>query len=365
MAATPFWDNAGVFGVAPLVVAVALGATAERASVDRPDDVLGEQVHLVYVVPSDGGDRALDTNGVLAASFAVAQTWLSGQTGGARLRLDTFRGEPDVTFVRVPRTDAQLAARGAFVRDELEAILDGLGFTAPKKVYAVYYDGTTTFSCGGGAWPPVLPGRVAAMYLRGAPPGAPPCASSPLPGPPGYFEWGMLHELFHTLGFVASCAPRHTRAGHVSEPANDLMYAGDAPWQLPPSLDVGRNDYYGHGDAYCADLARSAFLTSNAPTPPQLSLVSARAGPARRGRTLEARVELLADGVRPARGRTRCTAATGRRALRTLSAQFADGRALCRWRVPAIVRRGTTVRATVAAEVGGSTLRRTFSKRVI
>ncbi len=78
----------------------------------------------------------------------------------------------------------------------------------------------------------------------------------------------MLHELVHTLGFVAECAPHHTLNGHASDSPNDLMWSGNAPWQLPPRLDIGRDDYYGHGRSDCADLARSPYLTSNPPPAP-------------------------------------------------------------------------------------------------
>jgi hypothetical protein len=41
------------------------------------------------------------------------------------------------------------------------------------------------------------------------------------------------------------------------------MWAGDQPWQ-PALLDVGHDDYYGHGRADCLDLARRPYLTSSA-----------------------------------------------------------------------------------------------------
>ena len=41
------------------------------------------------------------------------------------------------------------------------------GTPTPYRLDAVWYDGTSTFSCGGGAWPPDLPGQVAALSLQG------------------------------------------------------------------------------------------------------------------------------------------------------------------------------------------------------
>src|SRR5256885_507384 len=80
-----------------------------RSTVDRPDEVSGPQVHGFYVVPSDLEDRALDTSGVIAASVSNWEVWLQAQTGGRDLRLDLFQGQPDVTFFRMPQTDAQIA----------------------------------------------------------------------------------------------------------------------------------------------------------------------------------------------------------------------------------------------------------------
>lgn len=236
-----------------------------RATQDRPDEVSGDQVHVMYVVPSDGADRQLDLSGALSNTVGSFQTWLASQTGGRRLRLDTYQGALDVSFFRLSRTNATMTAFGAYVRDEIEKELTAAGFSLTNKVYAVYYDGGSTFACGGGAWPPTLPGRVAALYLQGTPPGAN-CASNTFASspqaPPGYREFAMLHEIMHTLGFVASNAPHHTLAGHVSDDNRDLMYAGPLPWLLPAVLDVGRDDYYGPSlPSTLRNFLTSSFLT--------------------------------------------------------------------------------------------------------
>lgn len=234
-----------------------------RSLNDRADTVQGPQVHAIYVLPSDGVDEQLDTNGRIGTSVMAFNRWFANNSWGKALRIDTFEGLPDVTFFRLSRTDAQMASVGAYVRDELEKDLRAAGQLRSDKLYAVYYGGSSTWSCGGGAWPPALPGQVGAMYLKGQIPGAPACASNPVGASlesPGYIDFGMLHELVHTLGFVATCAPHHTLNGHTSDNRNDLMYAGSESWQLPPRLDIGRDDYYGHGRTACADLASSAYL---------------------------------------------------------------------------------------------------------
>ena len=231
-----------------------------RSTTDRPDDATGPQVHALYVLPSDGVDRALDTTGTVAASFANWQRWLQGQTFNNGLRLDTTGGELDVTFVRLGRTDAQLAARGPSLRDAIEDELRAKGIVRAGKVYAAYYDGSSTAACGGGAWPPRLPGAVAALYLRATyGPGA--TCYEPERSRAGLqiMDFAMLHELFHTMGYVPSCAPNHTRDGHVSDSPRDLMYAGDEPWR-PAVLDVGSDDYFHAHLLGCAEFAVSRYL---------------------------------------------------------------------------------------------------------
>ncbi|MEA2600878.1 MAG: hypothetical protein QOF89_1870 [Acidobacteriota bacterium] len=240
-----------------------------RSTTDRTDDAGGNQVHLMYVLPSDGVDRALDTNGTIERSVSAFEQWFEGQSGGRRLRIDRYQGQADVTFFRLGRTDAQIASHGAFVRDEIEADLIRAGFNHPSKIYAVYYDGRSTFACGGSFWPPSFPGKVVALYLKGEPPGSTPCSSNvfaPSSAEPGYWELSMIHEIFHGLGAVAICAPHHTQAGHVSDDPRDLMYAGDQPWR-PSILDINHDDYFGHSHPSCLDLEDSAFLEQAAVPP--------------------------------------------------------------------------------------------------
>ena len=237
-------------------------AALPRATADRPDEISGSQVHVIYVVPSDGVDRSLDTDGALDASVSNFQAWLRGQTGGRALRIDTYQGQPDISFVRLGKTDAQIAATGAFVRDTVEHDLIALGFNSPSKLLAVYYDGTSTFACGGGAWPPALPWTAGMLYLR-ATYGAGFLCYEPARSNAGLqiMDLAILHELLHTIGMVPTCAPHHTRAGHVSDSPQDLMYAGVQPW-VPTTLDVGRDDYFDAPVAGCPDLADSPYLGS-------------------------------------------------------------------------------------------------------
>lgn len=235
--------------------------TPLRSEDDRPDDTEQPQVHVVYALPSDGRDRELDLAGTLASSVAVWNAWLAEQSGGSAMRLDTCDGELDVTFFVLDKTDAEVEATGAYVREEIEAAMVRAGRIAPNKLYAVYYDGSSTYACGGGAFPPALVGRVGALYLRGTPPGAPPCPDNfaAAPTPAGYLEHAMLHELVHSLGLVATCGTTSDGAGHATDDPSDLMYSGPQPW-FPMQLDPGNDDYWLHDDPECLDLATSALL---------------------------------------------------------------------------------------------------------
>jgi hypothetical protein len=346
-----------------LIAAGPAGAALPRSDVDRLDEVRGAQIHFVYAVPADGEDRRLDEQGILENSVALFQGWLAGQTGGANLRVDTYQGALDVSFRRLSQTDAAIAANGAYVRDAVERELNTAGFNRPDRIYAVYYDGSSTYACGGAFWPPALRGNAIVMYLRGTPN----CNGNVLaaPGAPArYWEFAMLHDILHGLGIVGTCAPHHHLAGHVSDFVNDLMYAGASPWQLPPTLDIGRDDYYGHGRSDCPDLARSPYLTSNAPPPPVIAVTGFVAGArARPGKAIDARLEVNVDGVAVTSGSARCTAKVAGRALRPVAASFAGSAARCRWRLPANAK-GKRLTATVTVVTGSLSATRSFSRVV-
>jgi hypothetical protein len=267
-------DRATPTSTTPAAATSASSPTTERQTADRPDDHDGYQVHVLYVLPSDGNDEQLDTNGWIATAVASAQRWLEKETGGRRLSLDTFRGELDITFVRLGRTDAVIAAydsrtatsREPLVRVTLEVELRSLGFEQPKKVYAVYYGGgSESGECFGGSYPPSRVGNIAIANVKL---GTRCEEARRLIYPDGTYAIAVtnFHEIFHTLGAVARCAPHHSTesTGHVADDPQDVMSAR-FPRTLPLRFDAGRDDYFGHGDTRCLDLARSAFLL---PAPP-------------------------------------------------------------------------------------------------
>lgn len=354
-----------------LVAAVpyASSSSLPRATADRPDDVTGPQIHVVYAVPADGEDRHLDDNGTIEGSVSSFELWLARETGGKAVRMDTYQGALDITFARLRETEAELAARGRYVREGIEEQLKAMGFTAQNKIYAVYYDGLHLYSCGDAFWPPELQGTVVALYLRGLPDFPMPCSANRFAAAtdaPGYLEYAMVHELVHGLGFVPACAPHHHRSGHVTSPNNDLMWAGDVGyWEFPLKLDVGRDDYYDHGRADCADLANSPYLGAYPPQrepvptsePARPKVVSFTMTKAQAGRTFRA-ILRLDSRVSSAS----CTASAAQQKLKaTLIVR--NTRAECSWRLPDNARGKRLAGSVKVTAVGGSVTRK-FSRPI-
>lgn len=249
-----------------------------RALADRADDVSGPQIRVMYVVASDGSDRVLDTDGTLARSVDSFHAWFQQRSGGHTLRFDRTADVLDIGFFRLPIATAEMANAGAFVVSEIDRLMGEAGLLAPDKIYLVYYDGTSRHACGGAAWPPNVPGQVAAMYLQAQPSGGS-CAtsfvSSPT-SPPGYWEFAALHDLLHTFGIVSRSAPHHQDEypAHVPE-QNDLMFTGTGSWMIGPTMiiDVGNDDYF--GDDVSASLA--SLDTSPYVDPPPVAITAPRA----------------------------------------------------------------------------------------
>jgi List-Bact-rpt repeat protein len=255
-------------------------ALRDRTTTDMPDDIQGPQVHFMYVIASDDADGQLDTNGAFEQSIERIQHWMLSQTGNQGLRIDTYRGVPDITFLRMPQTDSQATSIYPWPLWTIGEDLVARGFNDPNKVYAVFYDGHSTWACGG-AKSPALP-KIGAMYLQGWPTHDPaPChAFGTGPTEPGYFDLGLLHEVMHAIGYSTPCAVHKSQDGfgdHVNDSPTDLMYAPDAahttPWDvLHAVLDFNHDDYYRAHIPGCLDLADSPYLT------PMLSLNVATLG---------------------------------------------------------------------------------------
>ncbi len=221
-----------------------------RSTRDRPDDISGPQIHFIYAVPSDIEDMNRDRFGEMERSVVAIQNWLPEEIG-QRLRVDTYEGRPDVSFLRLPFTRQEGDGFSGNIVFRLREAASRLGLTG-DKLPVFYYEGQVTGLCGTAVFE--LGGAV---YLE--------CSDAEL----GFdeesvstFEVVMVHELFHVFGAVASCAPNYDGTGHVDDVENDMMYAGvdREPRGGETFIDVGRDDYYGHGRPDCNDVSRSRFL---------------------------------------------------------------------------------------------------------
>jgi hypothetical protein len=251
-------------GILTTVQFLNLTTNLNRVTENRPDDISGYQIHVMYVLPKDKEDEALDTNGKIATSVAAWQQWFIGQTDGQRLRVDTYDGALDITFVRLQQTDAEIK-NSRKVRNHIETQLKELGFNDPQKLYAVYYAGSNSLACGAQAFPPNQIGNVAAVFLDATGRDGSPCDTKRFAtnvNQPGYIEMEIVHRIIHGLGFAPKCAPHYTEhilPGHVSDNPQDLLYDGVEPSQAS-LLDIGHDDYFKHNNPGCIDLANSLFL---------------------------------------------------------------------------------------------------------
>lgn len=228
---------------------------AGESATDLPDAVTAQQVHAVYVMPSDGVDQFTTVANQLADDTASIDTWWAGQDPTRDLRFDqavfSTCTSLDISFLKLPETAAQLDAGGAENAFEaLVGLLQQAGFTSPYKRYVVYYDGPApqVGVCGTGGGDFAIGPGYAIVWLQGC---------------PGVATDGIAaHELLHALGAVPYGDP-HTCPGdaaHVCDNPLDVLYPFASGQPLSALyLDFNHDDYYGHSGAWL-DLQDSPWL---------------------------------------------------------------------------------------------------------
>jgi hypothetical protein len=278
--------------LALLVVAAAFGWSSSahagaipwcgsgEPTADLPDAVSAFEWHIVYAFPSDGVDRFAAYAPHLAGDAASVSNWWLTQDFTRRPRFDLVDapgcpsepyGRVDISLLRLPRAGPEYTFR-EMVRDVRAA-----SFGSPDKAYLVYYDGTLhpgdEFGvCGQGG----TDSRAFAytiVYLQS-------CEQSFSDDVRAMIA---THEMVHGLGAVESAAPHSCESGHVCDNPGDLMkstFTGDdALARL--TLDVGRDDYYGHGGNW-TDTQDSELLyrldTSLDPAPELANLTATSTG---------------------------------------------------------------------------------------
>ena len=187
-------------------------------------------------------------------------------SGGRGIRVDTYQGQPDITFFRLATSDAAVASHGAFVREQIEQELWAAGFNQPGKISAVYYDGGSTWSVAARlprAQAPTSRSSICKAPRRARQRARP--TSSAIPPPRTSSSGALLHEIVHAIGFVPPARQRHPRRPRLRQPLRS-DWAGDQPWGTDQpaqmQLDVGHDDYYQANIPGCLDLSQSPYLDS-------------------------------------------------------------------------------------------------------
>jgi len=209
---------------------------------DVADAVNAFEWHIVYATPSDGVDRFESYAPRIAGDAAALSGWWVGQDATRRPRFDLVDapgcaseyGRVDISLVAV--------APGHVMFSDVVADVRAAGFESPDKGYLVYFDGTPHAGseygvCGQGGTDDVAWAYVV-VYLQT-------CEQASNDDTRAMVA---THEMVHGMGAVQSPAPHSCDSGHVCDSPSDLLKAVSGPgdWLGSLTLDVGRDDYYGH-----------------------------------------------------------------------------------------------------------------------
>jgi hypothetical protein len=227
----------------------ASAAVKTRSIVDRPDEISGFQVHLVYVAAKGSRDSGWDTNGKIESWVVEANNWLNKQVD-RKLIFDTFAGDPDITFMQSKYRAAELCYSDCNALEKLEAEYKAqqVSYVNSKSFVFVLDENLKNSSCG---WAD-SPGNLALIHL-----GDPSCVSSSSRERYG-ISWpaaSLLHELFHTFGI-----------GHQCFDKSDLMIGSPECPKLRVeklmTLDLKRNNYVSSEVSDGIDLLKMPIWTN-------------------------------------------------------------------------------------------------------
>ena len=260
----------------PIAVAEAESGTggegAVRRTADAPETNAGgacDCTHLIYFIPSDGVDDALDVDGTITASARGQRAWFAEQMQRAP-RMDRIGTSEvyDITFVRGRSPGSSYVDLRTLTTE-----LDDRGFDDPAKRYLVYAGLDRGSTCGESTFGgPVLPGPTyAIVYLDSAD-----CGARNL-GNLGRGDALAAHEWLHAEGITPPTAIHHCPASphHVCTGAlhlvpatlgitdperSDIMYPYVETRLSAKVLDRDRDDYLDHGIPGGQDLRASIFL---------------------------------------------------------------------------------------------------------
>lgn len=202
----------------------------------RPPTTGADPITAVHLVPSDR-DPVAGLSEAAAGELASVNQWFVDQAGNAGLDFARDAAGINVRVLQVDMPASELRSN-----PQVRAALDANGITG----VAVVFIEAAGPACGStGAGTSVMWMSVCNIYPSG-----------------NAFPYGgtylAAHEIAHLLGAVPSCAPNRVDGGHVDDSNRDLLYSGreNRDWDNLV-LDVGRDDYFGHGRSDCPDIADS------------------------------------------------------------------------------------------------------------
>jgi hypothetical protein len=174
-------------------------ALTTRSLVDRPDDFVGYQIHLVHVAIKDSVDSKWDVAGKIDSWIQESQNWLDRQIG-RKLLFDTYQGNFDITHMSSGYSREELCNLKCegLQKLEKEYVLQNPSYNGSKTVVFVLNEDLDKGYCG---WAD-SPGNFAVLSL-----GSPRCDDQNASKTYG-LAWpgiSLLHELFHTYGIEHKC----------------------------------------------------------------------------------------------------------------------------------------------------------------
>ena len=235
--------------IAGPTINTATAAPIVRSLVDRPDDVSGYQVHLVYVVPNGSTDLNVDTNGQIDSWVKEGNAWLNEKVGRG-FQFDTFQGITDVTFLSSKHRVSELCRDNCNTLSKLqdEYVTQNPAFDNSKTLLFMLSDELAATSCG---WVKNA-SNLALTHDFGNTSGGCNWASSKvktgLNGP----AKTIIHELIHTFGIHHVCMDySDLMIGTPECKIDDNTYGN-----VPLTLDSKRNQYLGSDLAFGIDLLK-------------------------------------------------------------------------------------------------------------
>ena len=197
----PFLTLTLLLSLFPTIAIAAENSSAPiRSLADRPDDMTGYQIRLIYVVPADVKDRNLDTNGTIAKWIEEVRKVSRVQTG-LTPRFDTFQNKFDIGFLKSKYSIAQLARTSTLDAINLlgkelsvpeQESLKGIGFIVDGRLINSDYCGYAN-----------IPGKYFTAWL-----GKNCWEDSEWYNNRTYMTWIaqiILHEWLHNLGVEHTC----------------------------------------------------------------------------------------------------------------------------------------------------------------